>query len=142
VATLTIVILSAIYLYFYWAYGAIAAILNASTSVPIGLALPLYAAFLFPIIKPDLYKRLFGSMGGAAMLSTAGFVGGTGFAIYAFSETSPLVSGAFLGASIYLAYEVVGVLVLIGVGIYLLALHRMKSVGVDPRLIFTEIPPE
>jgi len=142
VATLTIVGLSAIYLYFYWAYGAIAAILNASTSVPIGLALPLYAAFLFPIIKPDLYKRLFGSMKGAALLSTAGFVGGTGFAIYVLSETFPLMGGAFLGASIYLAYEAVVGLGLAAVGIYLLGRRRMKNAGVDPSLIFSEIPPE
>ena len=81
-------------------------------------------------------------MAGASTLSAAGFIGGTGFAIYAISETSPLVSGAFLGASIYLAYEVVGVLVLVGVGIYLLARRRMASVGVDPKLIFSEIPPE
>jgi len=142
VATLLMGIVCGIYLWFYWAYGAIASILNASITVPIGLALPLYAAFLFPIFKPDLYKRLFGSMKGAATLSTAGFVGGTGFAIYAFCETSPLVSGAFLGASIYLAYEVVVVLGLVSVGIYLLGRRRMKNAGVDPSRIFAEIPPE
>ena len=142
VATLLIGLICGIYLYFYWAFGAIAAILNTSIIVPIGLALPLYAAFAFPFLKPELYKRLFGSMAGASTLSAAGFIGGTGFAIYAISETSPLVSGAFLGASIYLAYEVVGVLVLVGAGIYLLARRRMASVGVDPKLIFSEIPPE
>ncbi|MGO9644175.1 MAG: APC family permease [Candidatus Bathyarchaeia archaeon] len=142
VATLVMGVICGIYLWFYWAYGAIAAILNASITVPIGLALPLYAAFLFPIVKPNLYKRLFGSMKGAATLSTAGFVGGTGFAIYVFSETSPLVSGAFLGASIYLAYEVVLVLLLASAGIYLLGRRRMKNAGIDPSLIFSEIPPE
>jgi amino acid transporter len=142
VATLVIVILSAIYLYFYWALGAIAAILNALVAIPIGLALPLYAAFLFPIIKPDLYKRIFGSMKGAAVLSAAGFVGGTGFAISVICESTPIVSGAFLGASLYLAYEGVLALGLLAVIIYLLARRRMKIAGVDPSLIFSEIPPE
>ena len=142
VATLFMGAICGIYLYLYWAYGAIATILNTSIIVPIGLALPLYAAFLFPLIKPDLYKRLFGSMKGAAVLSTAGFVGGTGFAIYVLSETFPLMGGAFLGASIYLAYEAVVGLGLVAVGTYLLGRRRMKNAGVDPSLIFSEIPPE
>jgi len=49
---------------------------------------------------------------------------------------------AFLGASIYLAYEAVVGLGLVAVGIYLLGRRRMKNAGVDPSLIFSEIPPE
>ncbi len=142
VATVVIGILSAIYLTLYWNFGAIAGILNSSIFVPIGLALPLFAAFLFPILKPDLYKRLFGSMKGAATLSIAGLVGAAGFGIYVISETTPLVSGAFLGANIYLAYEAVLALSLIAAGIYLLGRRRMKNAGVDPSRIFSEIPPE
>jgi hypothetical protein len=81
-------------------------------------------------------------MQGAALLSAAGFIGGTSFAIYALSETSPLVSGTFLGANLYLAYEELVVVALIGVGIYLLGRRRMKNAGIDPSHIFSEIPPE
>jgi len=142
VATVVVGVLTAFYLVLYWNFGAIAGILNSSVFVPIGLLLPLFAAGVFPIIKPDLYKRLFGSMKGAATLSIAGFVGATGFAIYVISETTPLVSGTFLGASLALAYEAVVALGLVAVGIYLLGRRRMKSAGVDPALIFSEIPPE
>jgi amino acid transporter len=142
VATVLVGILTAIYLTLYWNYGAIASILNSSIFVPIGLLLPLLAAGIFPIFKPELYKRLFGSMKGAATLSIAGFVGATGFAIYVISEISPIVSGTFLGASLDLAYEGVAALVLFGVAIYLLGRRRMKNAGVDPSLIFGEIPPE
>lgn len=142
VATVLIGILSAIYLTLYWNLGAIAGILNSSIFVPIGLLLPLLAAGLFPILKPELYKRLFGSMKGAATLALAGFVGAAGFAIYVISETTPLVSGAFLGANIYLAYEGVLALGLLAVAIYLLGRLRIKRAGLDPSAIFSELPPE
>jgi len=142
VAIVLVWILTAIYLTLYWNFGAIASILNSSIFVPIGLLLPLFAAGVFPILKPDLYKRLFGSMKGAATLSITGFVGAIGFAIYIVSEITPIVSGTFLGASLDLAYEGVVALALLGVGIYLLGRRRMKNAGVDPSKIFAEIPPE
>ncbi len=78
----------------------------------------------------------------AGALALAGFVGAGAFAIYAISETTPLVSGAYLGANLYLAYEVVDVLILVSLGIYAVGRYRMKSMGIDPRTVFTEIPPE
>jgi len=142
VATIVMGVLSAIYLTIYWNYGAIATFLNSSIAVPAALALPLFAAFLFPLIKPDLYKRLYGSMKGAAMLSLTGLLGAVAFGVYIFSETSPLVSGAFLGASLSVSYEFVLILGIIAVAIYLLGRYRMKKLGIDPRLVFSEIPPE
>jgi APA family basic amino acid/polyamine antiporter len=135
-------VLSAIYLTIYWFGGAIATILNTSIVLPIGLALPLFAAFLLPIVKPGLYKRAYQTMKGAAALSAAGLVGAAAFAIYAISETTPLVSGTFLGANLVLAYEVVVILVVIAVIIYFAGRYRMKNAGVDPKMIFSEIPPE
>jgi basic amino acid/polyamine antiporter, APA family len=142
VATLLIGVLSAAYLTVYWNFGAIASILNSSILIPIGLGMPLLAAGLFPIVKPDLYKRLYGSMKNAWLMSLAGFVGAAGFATYVISETTPLVSGTFLGANIYIAYEEVAALILIAALIYLWRRSRMKKFGVDMRTVFSEIPPE
>ena len=134
--------LSAVYLTLYWYAGGIAAILNTSIVVPIGLLLPLLAAFLFPLIKKDLYTRVYGSMKSAWLMALAGIVGAGAFAIYAISETSPLVSGAYLGANLALAWGVVAALVLVGVAIYALGRVRIKQIGIDPKAVFAEIPPE
>ena len=142
VATIVMGVLSAIYLTIYWEFGAIATFLNSSIAVPFALALPLFAAFLFPIIKPDFYKRLYGSMKGAVPLSLAGLIGAVSFGIYIFSETSPLVSGTFLGASLDIAYEFLLVLGIFAVIIYLWGRHRIKAAGIDPRAVFSTIPPE
>jgi hypothetical protein len=139
---LLIGVLSAAYLTVYWNFGAIASILNSSILIPIGLGMPLLAAGLFPLVKPDLYKRLYGSMKNAWLMSLAGFIGAAGFATYVISETTPLVSGAFLGANIYIAYEEVAALILIAALIYLWGRMRMKKFGVDMRTVFSEIPPE
>lgn len=142
VATILIGVLSGAYLTVYWEYGAIASILNSSTMIPIGLAMPLLAAGLFPIVKPSLYKRLFGSMKGAWLMAVAGFVGAAGFAIYVISETSPLVSGTFLGASLGDAYAEVGVVVVIALLILAWGRHNAHKAGTTLQMIFSEIPPE
>jgi amino acid transporter len=141
-ATITMGVLSAIYLTIYWEFGAISTYLNSSVAVPFALMLPLLAAFLFPFIKPDFYKRLYGSMKGAVPLALAGLIGAIAFGIYIFSETSPLVSGTFLGASLDIAYEFLVGLGILAVIIYVSGRHRMKAAGVDPNLVFSEIPPE
>jgi APA family basic amino acid/polyamine antiporter len=142
VATFLIGVLSGAYLTVYWEYGAIASILNSSTMIPIGLGMPLLAAGLFPIIRPQLYKRIFGSMKNAWLMSLAGFVGAAGFAIYVISETSPLVSGTYLGASLADAYAEVGVIILVALGILAWGRYRARQAGTDLKTIFSEIPPE
>jgi len=142
VATLLIGVLSGAYLTVYWNYGAIASILNSSILIPIGLGMPLLAAGLFPIVRPSLYKRLYGSMKNAWLMSLAGFVGAAGFAIYVISETSPLVSGTFLGASLTDAYEEVGAIILVALLILAWGRYRAHKAGTTLHQIFAEIPPE
>ena len=142
IATLLIGVLSGAYLTVYWEYGAIASILNSSTMIPIGLGMPLFAAGLFPIIRPQLYHRIFGSMKNAWLMSLAGFVGAAGFAIYVISETSPLVSGTYLGASLGDAYAEVGVIVLVALAILAWGRFRARQAGTSLKTIFSEIPPE
>ncbi len=141
-ATILIGVLSGAYLTVYWEYGAIASILNSSTMIPIGLGMPLLAAGLFPIIRPGLYQRLYGSMKGAWLMSLAGFVGAAGFAIYVISETTPLVSGTFLGASLGYAYAEVGVIIVIALAILTWGRYNAHKAGTTLRTIFSEIPPE
>jgi hypothetical protein len=81
-------------------------------------------------------------MKGAVPLALAGLIGAIAFFIYLFSETSPLVSGTFLGASLDIAYEFLVGLGILAVIIYLFGRHRMRAAGGDPRGVFSEIPPE
>ena len=119
-----------------------ASVLNTSLVIPVGFALPLVATFLFPIVKPDLYRRLFGSMKGSAILIVTSLIGALAFGFYGFAETSPLISGTYLGANLYLAYEVLLVLLVIAVVIYLLGRYSMRKLGIDPKALFSELPPE
>ena len=75
-------------------------------------------------------------------MSVAGFVGAAGFAIYVISETSPLVSGTYLGASLGDAYAEVGVIILIALLILAWGRYNAHKAGTTLRTIFSEIPPE
>jgi amino acid transporter len=133
---------TAVYTTLYWYYGYVATVLNTSILVPIGLGLPLFATFLFPLVKPSLYERCFGSMRGAKTMAVCSLIGVLAFGFYAFAETTPLISGTYLGASLYLAYEVVAVLIVIGILVYVVSKWNMKKMGIDPSRIFHELPPE
>ena len=56
-------------------------------------------------------------------------IGALAFGFYGFAETSPLISGTYLGANLYLAYEVLLALLVIAVVIYLLDRYRMTDSG-------------
>lgn len=141
-AIVLIGVIAAAYATLYWNYGYVASVLNTSLVIPVGFALPLVATFLFPILKPDLYRRLFGSMKGSSILIVTSLIGALAFGFYGFAETSPLISGTYLGASLYLAYEVLLALLLIAVVIYVLGRYSMRKLGIDPKAVFGELPPE
>ncbi len=141
-AILLIGAITAVYSTLYWNYGYVAAVLNTSLVIPVGFALPLVATFLFPLVRRDLYQRLFGSMKGSTTLMVTSLIGALAFGFYGFAETSPLISGTYLGANLYLAYEVLLALLVIAVVIYLLDRYRMTRLGIDPKSVFGEIPPE
>jgi amino acid transporter len=141
-ATALVLVIDFVYLTIYWWYGWAATLLDTSIAVPIGFAMPLVATALFPLRKRDLYKRAYGSMIGARKLVFASVVGVASFLFYAFAETSPLGSGAYLGATVALAYEALAVCVGIGVVIYLLGRRRMAKMGISMQSVYSEIPPE
>ena len=128
---------------FWWA-GFAATYLNAAISSPIGYLMPLVAAFLFPILKPDLFKRTVGALGRNAELSVivGSIVGIFAFAVYILAETFPIISGVFLGANLAIAYGFVLGLGLVGVIIYFVAKTRTRRMGIDIGKTYEEIPPE
>ena len=142
---LAVIILSicgAIYATIFWHFGTIAAVLNFSITAPVCFSLPIVAVLLFPIVKRDMYTRIYGSLQGAWKLILTSTVVLCAFGFYIFAETSPLVSGTYLGASLSLAYEAVLALVLAGGVVYLWGRHNAHRAGFDIRNIFAEIPPE
>ncbi|MGD0636441.1 MAG: APC family permease [Nitrososphaerales archaeon] len=141
-AVVLVSFLSGLYLFFFWYYGIIAAQLNTSYILPIGFAMPMIATLLFPIVKKDLYVRIFGSMAGAKTLMFASAVGAGAFIIYAIAISDPIVSGVYIGASLDLAIEVAIAGVLIGAAIYALGRYHARSIGLDLNNIYAEIPPE
>jgi amino acid transporter len=141
-AVLLVGVFSGLWMTVYWNYGPYASLLNTSILLPIAYAMPLLAIALLPYIKPSLYERIFGSMRGASILSIAGLLGVAGFIVYAFAETFPISSGTFLGTSLQLAYEVVALMIVIGVLLYVDGRFRLKRLGVPMKGLFAEIPPE
>ncbi|MDA4113390.1 MAG: APC family permease [Thaumarchaeota archaeon] len=141
-AVILVSVLSGLYLFFFWYYGIIAAQLNTSYILPIGFALPMIATLLFPVVKRDLYIRVFGSMAGARTLMFASAVGAGAFIFYAIAISDPIVSGVYIGASLPLAIEVAVAGVLIGVGVYLWGHYHARRAGLDLNNIYAEIPPE
>ena len=125
-----------------WFGGFVASLLNTSLVAPIGYILPLIAALLFYSRKRELFVRSVQSVARPATLIIASIVGIGAFALYIFAETFPIISGMFLGASLALAYEVVGAVLVIGIALYAIAKFRMRSLGLELSAIYEELPPE
>lgn len=144
-ATVFIGIIVFVYLTIYWNFGWAATWLNTSLVAPVGYLLPLVATLLFPFVKPDLFKRTVGTMGSGAAIAFASFVGVAAFAFYIIAESFP-ISGSlgvvFLGSNLSLAYGVILALAIIGVAMYLTGSARLKTLGVDIKALYAEIPPE
>ncbi len=141
-AVLLVSVFSGAYLFFFWYYGIIAAFLNTSYVLPIGFAMPMIATLLFPIIKRDLYIRSYGSMAGARKLMLASLVGAGAFIFYIFAISTPIISGVYIGASLPLAVEVAVVGVILGLCLYAWGRWHAKTIGLDLRNVYAEIPPE
>ena len=116
--------------------------LNTSIVAPIGFLLPLLAAALFPVVKPELFKRTVGAVASSAVVIITSLIGVVAFIVYIIAETFPISSGTFLGTSLTLAYEVVIVLAAIGTAIYLVAKVRMARQGISISHLYAELPPE
>ena len=141
-----VLILGALYLIIstiFWYAGFAISYLNTSLILPFGAAIPFVAALVFYFVKPELYKQTLGtSKGTLAALIVASVVGIASFEAYLYAETVPISSGIYLGTSLALAFEVVGVFLVLGILIYALARLRLRQAGVDFSRVYAEIPPE
>ncbi|HUO42640.1 MAG TPA: APC family permease [Methylomirabilota bacterium] len=144
-ATIFIGAIVFVYLTIYWNFGWAATWLNTSLVAPIGYLLPLVATLLFPFVKRDFFKRTVGTMGSGPAIAFASFVGVAAFAFYIVAESFPIAGSlgvVFLGANLGLAYGVVLGLILLGVLVYATGSARLKSLGIDIKALYAEIPPE
>ena len=144
-ATIFIGVIVFVYLTIYWNFGWAATWLNTSLVAPIGYLLPLVATLLFPFVKRDFFKRTVGTMGSGPAIAFASFVGVAAFAFYIVAESFPIAGSlgvVFLGANLGLAYGVVAGLVILGVLVYATGSARLKSLGIDIKALYAEIPPE
>lgn len=142
---LSVLLLSAVWLVFtaiLFFNGFIASLLNTSIIAPIGYLLPLVAALLFYFRNKELFTRTVGKVSKPLPLIVAALVGIGSFVFYIIAQTFPIISGTFLGASLSLAYEVVAVILLVGVLIYLYGRYAIRRSGITFKDIYGEIPPE
>jgi amino acid transporter len=131
-----------IYLVFNWFASYASALLNTSFISPIGYMLPLVATLLFYSRKRDLFDRTVRTVARPATVIIASLVGVAFFLTYIVAEAVPISSGIFIGSSLYIAFGVVAIAVIVGILIYAVARVRMRRLGIDPSIVYAEIPPE
>jgi APA family basic amino acid/polyamine antiporter len=128
----------------YWWAGFAASYLNSGIASPIAYSMPLLAAILFPVLKPDLFKQTVKALGRSAEYSVivGGIVGVIAFVIFILAETFPIISGVFLGASLTVAYGFALSLKINWLVIYITAKARLRRTGLELSKAYDEIPPE
>lgn len=112
---------------------------------PIGYLMPLLAAMVFPWVKKDLFKTTVGQFSSAGVLAFAALIGVGSFAFYLLALSVPLsgpLGTVFLGSNEGLAYTIVATVIVAGIIMYAWASSHAKSIGVDLRRVYSEIPPE
>jgi APA family basic amino acid/polyamine antiporter len=142
-AVLLVSIVSGIFVAFYYTANSFAGTYLITGMVgPIGYLLPLVATMLFPIVKPDLFKKTVGQFASAGAIVATSLVGVASFAFYIFALNVPLQSLAGVAipsGSLVYAYVLVFVIIVIGLAIYGTARARMGDALAN---VYREIPPE
>jgi amino acid transporter len=142
---LAVLLLSAVWVVFtaiLFFNGFIASFLNTSIIAPVGYLLPLVAVLAFYFKKKELFESTVGQISKPLPLIIAAAVGVGSFIFYIIAQTFPIISGTFLGASLSTAYEVVAVIIIIGVLIYVYARISTERTGIKFKNIYSELPPE
>jgi amino acid transporter len=116
--------------------------LNYSLIPAIGYMMPLIGAALFPWVKKDLFKKTVGQFTSGVAITLVSLVGIIAFSVWFLSQTFPILSGVYLGSSIYSAYEAFAASILIGLAIYGYGRWHARSLGLDLKTVYSEIPPE
>jgi amino acid transporter len=151
VAALVIGILSILAETLYWyGPGLLTGYLDSAVAVEVAYMIPGIAAFLFPFIKKDTYKRLVkplpgwlsAEIGGWPLVSVCGLAVAVlwGFGIY--TELVPVTSYTYLGSSLAFALVATVVPIIGALILYETSKAYHKKHGIDLSMVFKEIPPE
>jgi len=150
-AALVIGIFSMMAAWLYW-YGAglLTGYLDSAIAVEVAYMIPGIAAFLFPFIKKDMYKKLVKPLpgwlsveiGGWPLVSICGLAVTIlwGFGIY--TELVPVTAYTYLGSSLGFAGAFTVVPIICALILFEAARMYHKKQGLDIMMIFKEVPPE
>ncbi|MDA4119303.1 MAG: amino acid permease [Thaumarchaeota archaeon] len=142
VAVLLVGVVSWIFVTLYTIGNFYSTWLNYSLIPAIGYMMPLIAAALFPWLKKDLFKKTVGQFTSGVAMTLVSLVGVVAFTVWFLSQSFPILSGVYLGSNIYSAYEAFIATIVIGLVIYGYGRWHARSIGVDLKHIYSEIPPE
>ncbi len=138
-------VLAWIFVTIYWFTNFFSTYLQLGLIAPVGYLMPLLAAMVFPWVKKDLFKSTVGQFGSGAALAVAALIGVGSFVFYIIALSFPLsgpLGTVFLGGNLTFAYVVDLSIIIIGAVMYAWALSHAKSIGVDLKKVYSEIPPE
>jgi APA family basic amino acid/polyamine antiporter len=140
-SVLLVAVVSGIFVAFYYTATSFAGTYLITGMVgPIGYLLPLVATMLFPIVKPDLFRKTVGQFASAGAIIVASLVGVVSFAFYIYALNVPILAGvAISSSSLPYAYALILVIIVIGLIIYGTARARMGDALAN---VYREIPPE
>lgn len=150
-AALAIGILSILAETLYWyGPGLLTGYLNSAVAVEVAYMIPGIAAFLFPFIKKDTYKRLVkplpgwlsAEVAGWPLVSICGLAVAVLWAFGIYTELVPVTNYTYLGASLGFALTATVVPIIAALVLYEAARAYHKKHGIDIGLVFKEIPPE
>ena len=150
-AALAIGILSILAETLYWyGPGLLTGYLNSAVAVEVAYMIPGIAAFLFPFMKKDMYKRLVkplpgwlsAEIGGWPLVSICGLAVAVLWAFGIYTELVPVTNYTYLGSSLWFAVTATIVPIIAALALYEAARVYQKKHGLDISLVFKEIPPE
>jgi basic amino acid/polyamine antiporter, APA family len=142
VAVLLVGIVSWIFVTIYTIGNFYSTWLNYSMIPAVGYMMPRIAAALFPWIKKDLFQRTVGQFTSAIAVTLVSIVGIIAFATWFISQNFPILTGVYLGSNIGYAYGTFLGTIVIGLVIYGYGRWHARSMGIDLKQVYSEIPPE
>ena len=142
IAVLLVGVVSWIFVTLYTIGNFYSTWLNYSLIPAIGYMMPLIAAALFPWVKKDLFKRTVGQFTSAAAITVVSLIGIVAFATWFLSQSFPILTGVYIGSNLGYAYGAFITTIILGLIIYGYGRWHARSLGIDLKQVYSEIPPE
>lgn len=136
---------------FWYGPGLLTGLLNSAIAVEVAYMIPGLAAFLFPIVRRDLYDRLIRplpgwlgkTLGGWPLVSICGLGVTLIWAFGIYTEIFPVSAYSYLGANLgYAASMTIAPIVVALIVFELARAYRKRKDQIDILMLFKEIPPE